>query len=195
VAAGLAVLVPGAAGAQTIGSVYTRIDDRCTQRQLPGEPAYETACRGHGEWSVYIVAGEHGAAAAYGRRGEAMSDYAGPPMRGLFGGYNDVVEWRLEDGRAFATIHRYIHYNPPEMLEVSGGLEEPNTLIVTALRADGDRPACPVAHVDASALPQANAVARDVADRLARGWDCSLDPVTFDAALPDVEAYLSEMNH
>jgi len=191
IAALLAIAAGSAASAQPVDSAYTRIDETCTQRQLPGEPVFETACRGHGDWNVYIVASDHGASAAYGRDERVVSDAMNPPMRGLFGGFNDVIEWRLRDGAAFATIHRYVHYNPPETLEVTGGLQEPNTLIVTALDPDGDQPACPVAYVDASALPGANAIAREVADRLAPGWDCAYGPVTFDANNPDVGAWLA----
>lgn len=191
VAALLAVAAGSAASAQIVDSVYTRIDEACTQRQLPDEPVFETACRGHGDWNVYIVASDHGASAAYGRDERMASDFMNPPMRGLFGGFNDVIEWRLRDGEAFATIHRYVHYNPPETLEVTGGLEEPNTLIVTALQPDGAHPACAVAYVDASRLPGANQIARDAADRLVPGWDCAYAPVTFDASNPDVGAWLA----
>lgn len=191
-AAALAVLPVCGAAAQGIDSAYTRIDESCTQRQLPDEPVFETACRGYGDWNVYVVAGDHGAAAAYGRDEQLVSEHMNPPMRGLFGGYNDVIEWRLRDGEAFATIHRYVHYNPPEMLEVSGGIEEPNTLVVTALFVDGAEPACLVAFVDASALSGANTIAREAADRMAPGWDCSRDPVMFDATNPDVGDWLNK---
>ena len=186
-----AVAGSAAASAQQIDSAYTRIDGNCIQRQLPDEPVFETACRGYGDWNVYLVASDHGASAAYGRDERTVSGPMNPPMRGLFGGFNDVIEWRLRNGEAFATIHRYIHYNPPETLEVTGGLEAPNTLIVTALYPDGDEPACPVAYVDASALPGANGIAREVADRLAPGWDCAYGPVAFDANNPDVGAWLA----
>ncbi|MAC39554.1 MAG: hypothetical protein CMH93_08535 [Oceanicaulis sp.] len=187
----LAVSLAGGAAARSIDSAYTHIDETCTERQLPDEPGVEIRCAGHDDWSFQIAAGEHGAAIAYARAGGTMSDFIAPPMRGLFGGFNEVVEWRLRDGEAFATIHRYIHYNPPEMLEVSGGLEQPNTLIVTTLDPRGADTACAVAHVDASALRNANLVAREAADRLAPGWDCSQEPVLFDDTNPDVGAWLA----
>ena len=77
------------------------------------------------------------------------------------------------------------------MLEVSGGLEEPNTLIVTTLDPHGPETACAIAHVDASALRDANLVAREAADRLAPGWDCGHPPVLFDDSNPDVGAWLA----
>ena len=191
IALGVVALTGGLAVAQTADSAYTRIDENCTQRQLPDEPVFETACRGYGDWNIYVVASDHGASAAYGRDERMVSEPVVPPSRGLFGGFNDVIEWRLHDGEPAATIHRYIHHNPPQMLEVSGGLEAPNTLIVTALFAEGAEPACPVAFVDASALADANVIARQAADRMVPGWDCRREPVTFDAGNPDVGAWLN----
>lgn len=189
--ASLLVAAGAAAKAQSHDSAYTRIDDTCTRHELTDGPGVETICRGHGDWTIHVAAGEHGAAVAYRRDGETMSGYASPPMRGLYGGFNDVIEWRLREGEAFATIHRYVHYNPPELLEVSGGIEEPHTLVVMALDPrDGDT-ACPVAFIDASALGDANQVARDAADLMAGDWPCKRAPVVFDASNSDVRAFLA----
>lgn len=174
-----------------LGSVYTRIDQDCSTTQLPDEPVYETVCPGHDGWSIHILSGEHGAAAAYISPDGTRSDTVYAPMRGLYGGFHTVLEWRLERGEAFATIHRYVHHNPPELLDTMYDVEEPITLIVTALAAEGGYTVCPVAHIDASALPDANTLARDVADRLSRGWDCGNEVVSFDADLESVDAYLS----
>ena len=178
-----------------LGSQYTRIDEACVESQLPDEPVYEAVCPGIGGWLVHIVSGEHGSASAYARPGVARSDYINAPTRGLFGGYHDVIEWRLDGDGAFATIHRYVHYNTPDIVEIYGGIAEPNTLVVTALAAEAGDTVCPVAFVDASALAHANLLARDIADRLSRGWDCGAEPVLFDAAMPDVDTYLTMLPH
>lgn len=191
----VAMLGGGALAAQDarLDSAYTRIDDACSTTQLPDEPVYETVCPGHGEWTLHITSGEHGAAAAYIGPDGTRSETVYAPMRGLYGSFHTVLEWRLEGGEAFATIHRYVHYNPPELLDTMGGVEEPNTLIVTALAAEGGYTVCPVAYIDASTLPDANEIARDVADRLSRGWDCGNEVVRFDADLESVDAYLARV--
>lgn len=190
----LLALVAAGSGAsamqgERLTSQYTRIDEACVESQLPDEPVYEAVCPGHGGWRVHIVSGEHGSASAYARPGIDRSDYINAPTRGLFGGFHDVVEWRLDDGEAFATIHRYVHYNTPDVMEFYDGIEAPNTLIVTALAAEGGYTVCPVAFVDASVLPEANMIARAAADELARGWDCGNEPIRFNDAMPDVETY------
>ncbi|WP_323762316.1 hypothetical protein [Maricaulis sp.] len=189
--AGLAAVGGGTAAAQDepLGSQYTRIDEACVESQLPDEPVYEAVCPGLDGWLVHILSGEHGSASAYARPGMARSGYINAPMRGLYGGFHAVVEWRLDGGEAFATIHRYVHHNTPDVVEFYGGIEEPNTLIVTALAAEGGYAVCPVAFVDASALPDANLIARSVADDLARGWDCGNEPVRFNETMPDLDAY------
>ncbi|WP_291843365.1 hypothetical protein [Maricaulis sp.] len=174
-----------------LDSEYTRIDEGCTTRQLPDEPVYETACPGHGTWTLDILTGEHGAAVAYVGPDGVRSEFVNAPMRGLYGGFHPVLEWRLEHGEAFATIHRYVHENPPELLDTMGGVAQPNTLIVTALAAEGGFTACPVAYIDASALPDANQIARDVTDRLSRGWDCGNEVIRFGADMESVDAYLA----
>ncbi|MAC88967.1 MAG: hypothetical protein CMF73_06550 [Maricaulis sp.] len=187
----LSMVGGGAIAAQdeALNSQYTQIDEACVQSQLPDEPVYEAVCPGLGGWMVHILSGEHGSASAYARPGSARSEYINAPTRGLFGGFHDVIEWRLDADGAFATIHRYIHYNTPDVVEFYEGIEEPNTLIVTALAAEGGYMVCPVAFVDASVLPDANLIARAVADELARGWDCGNEPVLFNDAMPDVESY------
>jgi hypothetical protein len=189
---GLAALL--AAGTLVQGgeavSVYTRIDEDCVQTQLPDEPVWLTLCPGQSAgWQVEIISGEHGQAIAYLHAAGTRSDYLNPPMRGLFGGYHDVMEWRLSGGAAFATIHRYVSYNPEDM--GAEGPREPNSLIVTALRPGADVPACIAAIVDASSLPDANRVAREAADRLAPRWLCGAEPVWLDADNPDVGAAIA----
>ena len=170
-AAGLAAVLAVPASAQEIASVYTRIDQGCAQRQLDGEPAFETACAGAPGWSVYVFSSEHGQSAAYAGADEVRSAPVVVPMRGLFGGFNPVVEWRLSGDTAFATIQRYTHYTPA----MDGtDAEQVQTLVVTALTADG---ACLMGHVDASRVVDANQAARDLADREGPGWVCGAEPV------------------
>lgn len=198
-AAASLVAVAGQAGSlaeaqsavQAPQSAYSRIDEGCVQRQLPDEPVWETTCPGHGGWNVFIIAGEHGAAEAFGPTGEVASDYINPPMRGLFGYFHDVIEWRLSGGRPFAVIHRYVSDTPDPETGADGTRLQ--TLIVTALKPGTAEVACAMAFVDASALADANAVAREAADRLAGSWDCAREPVWFDAGMPGVGDYLARM--
>lgn len=179
-AAGLAGLIAGAASAQEYESTYTRIDEGCAEFEHPDEPVWDTTCGGHANWQVLFATGEHGSASAYRSPAGRDSDYMNPPMRGLFGHYGDVIEWRLDGSTPFATIHRY-HNDTPEMMDPDNAGSW-QTLVVTALQPDTPEIACPVAYIDASSLPNANELARQAADLLASEWFCGTDtPYSFDA--------------
>ncbi len=191
--AGMLAGVTLPAFAQPVTAVYSRIDHQCVERQLPDEPVVEISCQAPGPWSLVLHASDHGASITYldGQGHQSAPLY--PPSRGLFGSFHSVIEWRERVGQPFASIHRYYHETPAQ---TGGGEGEAyQTLMVTALRPGQLDAACVVAFIDASALGEANSLARDVADRLAPGWDCALDPVRFDAGLPSVDAYIARMGH
>jgi hypothetical protein len=64
----------------------------------------------------------------------------------------------------YATIQRYFTKSGPRSGEV---------LVVTKVTDSED---CHVAHIDALANPDAIALARSVADKDARGFDCKAEP-------------------
>ena len=74
------------------------------------------------------------------------------------------VEWRLEGGQPFALIYRY---NIPEAM--AGGR---SMLAVESIGREGG-PGCLVALIRAT--PEANARAREIADRSARNFRCGTD--------------------
>jgi len=80
-----------------------------------------------------------------------------------FNTVGDTLEWRLANGKAFATILRF-RWDSDNV--------QRSTLVVTKL---GKTDACHVAHVTATGNPNANVLARKVADTLARGFDCAND--------------------
>jgi hypothetical protein len=189
----MAVAGAGWAQAQAITSVYSRIDAHCREHALEDEPVVLIRCNAPDAWQIEIQASEHGASITYTYDQGPVSPALHTPARGLFGRFHDVIEWREVLGVPFASIHRYFDETPGMM---SGGEDESyQTLMVTALRPETPDTACVVAYIDASGLPDANTLARDAADRLARGWDCALDPIWFDADMPSVDAYIARLGH
>lgn len=175
------MLLPAVAAAQDASSIYTQIDETCARRWLPDDPVMEIACAGAPGWSLYVTASEHGEAVAYASHDSVRSDWINVPMRSLFGSFHDVVEWRLHGDAPVATIHRYRHYTPAEAMGAGEAEQTTHTLVVTALRNGSEPAACPVAYVDASAIPDANTLARTLADDVAPGWDCGSEPARFDS--------------
>ena len=156
-------------------SVYVRVFDNCTSRAVEDEEVVYSDCAGHGEWTVHILAGQHGIAAAYSPRGKEVQWSESPPRAGVFQDFGDVMEWRLDaSGEAFATVYRSIFTG----FEPGDGGEY---LTVSALRTAGDLGACHVAYIEAAQQPDANQIARDAADYLAPDWQCGVDePIVFD---------------
>ena len=173
----LALVGPACAqpGEAANDSAYVRVFDNCTTRESDEEEVVYSDCAGYGDWTVHILAGQHGIAAAYSPRGKEAQWLESPPRAGVFQDFGDVMEWRLDaSGVEFATIYRSIFtgFEPGQ-----GG----QYLTVSALRGEGDLGGCHVAYVEAAQQPQANQIARDAADYLAPGWQCGVDdPIVFD---------------
>jgi hypothetical protein len=81
------------------------------------------------------------------------------------------VEWRVESGKPFATILRWMTNRGDETPDA-----KQDWLVVT--KVDG-RDGCHAAYIDAT-LPNANELAREAADNVARTFKCEKDtpPVT-----------------
>ncbi|TGY88409.1 hypothetical protein E5163_11365 [Marinicauda algicola] len=172
---------PGAAAE----SVYTRIHDCLLIEEPLDIPVAISACPGHDGTAVLLAGGDHGSAVAFGTRGHEAQFAEAPPRTGPLLGPGEVIEWRVADGAAYATILRWLASDYEN--ETVG-----NWLVVTALRPEGEVTACQVAYVDALSLAEANALAREVADRIAPRFSCGEDlPVRFDAGSPDLETVLA----
>jgi len=172
----VATLSLGGVMAQGPDSAYVRVFDNCETRQLQDQPYYQSDCSGYGDWTVHVIAGEHGAAVAYSDRGQETQWAENPPRMAPFQDLGEVMEWRLDpEGVAFATIYRslFTGFEP--------GRDEGQFLTVTALRPDGPVGGCHVAYIEAAVQPGANQIARDAADMLAADWQCGVDaPYVFD---------------
>ncbi|WP_291843356.1 hypothetical protein [Maricaulis sp.] len=191
-AAGLAAGVGLGAIAMAQDAVYTYTDERgsCSGQLLTSEDeraSYVQACDGVGGWTWYSVSGEHGQSSRF-------SDRQDPDVGGQYGGYignfgeyHTVIEWRVGlAGAPYATIHRYV-----SATFETGDAERQETLIVTTLRSGETPTSCHVGYVDATAVPNANAIAREMADRLAPDFDCARGEIwVVDAASPGLDAAL-----
>lgn len=153
-----AVLVPAAAKAQAVRSVYTALDlDRCrTVEAIEEGESVRRICPGLGAIRLFVNAGD-------GRFDvDAGADNGIWESLGAFNAPGERVEWRLAGGRPFAIIYR-LRLTSPEQPRGSA-------LIVETIGRPG-RPGCRIATVD-GALPEANARARAIADRQARTYRC-----------------------
>jgi hypothetical protein len=167
------VIIPPhtSATSQTIESAYTDLDlDKC--RHAPSREAEDYGfwrCQGFAGIPVRVSAGDQRTYVSYGKDAEVE-----PAARQTFPSFNSIdktkIEWRLEkqagQRKPFATIARW-HVKIDQDNKPSRG----RVLVVTRL---GDL-VCHVGYVDALANKEANSLARDLADKHARAFNCHDD--------------------
>jgi hypothetical protein len=156
--------VAAAAGEST--SVYTDLDiKRCkTIAQSEEEGGYyEGICPGYGGIPVYFAEGDLRQFVAFGKNGKKTC--AAMQTFGHFNNTGGKIEWRLDGGKPFATILRWFE---------NGEEVKRQWLVVTRLGESDAQ--CHTAYID-GAYPNANSVAREIADRSARKFNCKKDNI------------------
>lgn len=166
-AAWLALTIGGVA-AQQIQSSYTDVDmDECTLIEAD-DFGSRWACPGHKGIPVMIAEGDLRLFVSYGLKSteEKAAGQTLPPFNRL----GEKIEWRLSNAQGqwkpFATILRFF-------TQREEGEDENQILVVTKVEEGAT---CHVAYIDALANPDANELAREVADEQAPDFDCANDP-------------------
>ena len=162
-AAAFFAATPASAGQFT--STYTSLElEKCriVQRFSDGGGGATWSCPGFAGVPVRVSEGDLRFFVSFGPRAEEQR--AARQTLAPFNTIHKTLEWRLQerDGhtRPVATILRYFW----DMDGTKG-----QTLVVTKL---GAKNACHVAYVRADGNPQANEIARDVADTRTEKFDC-----------------------
>jgi hypothetical protein len=176
-----AVIALGLSGAparsQAIESVYTKFDaKKCKHTKGTEVEDYGSwLCPGYGGLQVRLSAGDQRMYVSYGPWKDSLA------AAQTFPGFNDVyegtVEWRIEKNvgkpRPFATILRWNLMTAEDQEKATGPTKATGRmLVVTRLGPGGS---CHVGYVDARANPDANALARKIADEQARNFKCGKD--------------------
>jgi hypothetical protein len=169
----LALLSASPAFGQTVESTYTQVDAAsCPHSKSAGIEAYGSwRCTGYEGTRVLLSAGDQRMFVSFGPNAAAE-----PAAEQTFPAFNNVykgtIEWRLEKAasgttRPFATILRWNVKLENDERESTG-----RVLVVTRLGPGG---VCHVGYVDARANPNANELARRIADENARTFTCGKD--------------------
>ena len=173
-------------------SVYTKIDTQngCTVIDRPAEEEggdwAKMLCPGYRDYPVHLSYGDLRDSLFYGFAPGGVAD-----SWESFGGFNsvsDTIEWRVERGVPFATIHRWT--------VSTGDAGKPvQVLVVEKVGQPGEREGCVVGYVVATGNSGHNRQARDLADRHARGFACWRDEPIVRAgtvALPSTSRHRQE---
>lgn len=148
---------------------------RTAEKNKPKEemPWVVQSCKGVGGFLVRIFDVDLRQTVSYGKTLPAASkELAAEQGFGPFNHAHDTIEWRLRDGKPFATIQRWFvadNENPGP----DGRPKDVPVLVVQRLA-----PACHVAYIDASANPDANVLAQQAADEKAADFKCRKDEAT-----------------
>ena len=166
-----------AANAQTIGSSYTSTapkDCRVTRAHNGVDDSTIRVCPGKAGLVVLVSEDDLRETVSVGRNPAAAANE--PAAQTWFGPFNstaNTVEWRVLDGRPLAIIQRW-HIADNSDPDKDGRPIAKPMLVVTRLPPGA---VCHVAYIDVKANPDANALARKVADDAARGFQCGKDEV------------------
>lgn len=158
-------LTTGPALAEEMSSVYTQLDlDKCriVKRFSEGGGATWT-CKGFAGMPVRVSEGDLRYFVSFGPRADQQR--AARQTLSPFNTIHTKLEWRIEEReghkRPVATILRYFW----QMDDAKG-----ETLVVSRL---GPENACHVAYIRADGNPDANQMARDIADARTDSFDCA----------------------
>lgn len=165
------------ATAQAIEHAYTKIDLKaCKHRPSKVEEDYGSwLCTGYAGIPIYITGAHQHSFVSYGRN--ARKQLAARESLMSFNGHGDTVEWRIEPlpggkKRPFAAIMRWSTTVQKEEPNPDGEIVRGQVLVITRLDPGG---VCHVGYVDGRANPDANELARKVADETARNFRCGTD--------------------
>lgn len=162
---------------QEISSTYTKLDfeNSCgAARNSDDGTSVAMTCPGYGSYVVHFAEGDLRQSVTFGHAGVG-------PRRGFWQSFaewnsvGDTIEWRLEDGRPFATILRWFVENVDPNTGTAEEGQGGQVLVVSRVAQREPEEACVVGYVDARANGQANEIARRVADEIARSFDCERD--------------------
>jgi hypothetical protein len=177
----LVALASTPATGQSIFSAYTKFDAKqCRHSAGKDVEDYGTwRCPGYRGLGVLLSAGDQRMQVSFGRNA-GREPAASETFPGFNSVYSGTVEWRIEKLPAgktqpFATVLRW-NVMLPEDKRISTG----RVLVVTRLG-----PGCHVGYVDGRANPNANELARQIADNHARTFRCRTDkPIVLGSTTP-----------
>jgi hypothetical protein len=166
---GLPLAVAGCGAAHAAESIYTDLElEKCKSLVAPdpdepGGDFMSSMCPGLGDYQVLFKEGDLRQSLHYGFLRKSIVDHAFESF-GQFNHMNPKIEWRIgADGKPVAAIQRFFTGDSPDQGQM---------LVISKVGQPGEEEGCPVGYVDALANPDANALARKVADTLAASFDC-----------------------
>jgi hypothetical protein len=131
-------------------------------------------CRGRATFVVLVSKDDKRETVSVGyNRVEAAKEPAAQTFFGPFNSALPMIEWRIEGNNPFAMIQRWRIADIVDQTSSNGGGPEAKPLLVVSRLPPGR--VCAVAYVDAEANANADELARQAADQIARDFKCGAD--------------------
>jgi hypothetical protein len=178
--AGLLILFVMANRAPAFESAYTDLVlDHCKTLVAPddseGGDFVSMVCPGYKTYSVLFKEGDLRQSLHYGFLSKTVIENAFESF-GPFNNMNPKIEWRIDEtGVPRAAIQRFFLSNINDDTGDADKEHQGQVLAISRVGQPGDQQGCVAGYVDALANPDANTLARNIADTLAPGFDCRKD--------------------
>jgi hypothetical protein len=131
-------------------------------------------CRGRATLVVLVSKDDKRETVSVGHnRVEAAKEPAAQTFFGPFNSALPTIEWRTAGNNPFAMIQRWRIADIVDQTASSGGGPDAKPLLVVSRLPPGG--VCPVAYIDAEANSNADELARQAADQIARDFKCGAD--------------------
>jgi hypothetical protein len=156
-------------------SAYSSLAARNCWIDGPGkvEDSATRVCRGKATLVVLVSKDDKRETISVGRnRDEAAKEPAAQTYFGPFNSALPSIEWRIAGNNPFAMIQRWQIADIVDQTTNNAGPDAKPLLVVSRLPPGA---VCPVAYVDAAANPNADELARQAADQIARDFKCGSD--------------------
>lgn len=156
-------------------SAYTDLDlDKC-RTVAEDEMGASLLCRGYSSYDVHFSESDLRQSILYGAIDRTLADEVFESFE-AFNHVGSKIEWRRDTaGRPFATILRWFIENVDEQAGMPTKESTGQVLVISRVAQPDDGLGCVVGYVDALSNPDANELARNVADEQAQDFACGRD--------------------
>lgn len=167
--------LPSLAG--NITSAYSDLNiDRDCKFYLSDRNGGQAKCTGYKDLPVYFAEGDLRQMVQFGIVEQPFENWQSFAQ---FNRVHKVIEWRLNNGRPFATILRWFIENADPKTGAPSKAYEGQILVISTVGTTNNPDSCMVGYVDVRANKNANKLAREVADSLAASFQCGKDQANY----------------
>ncbi|MEM7214013.1 MAG: hypothetical protein AAF423_00620 [Pseudomonadota bacterium] len=157
-------------------SVYTTLDlEKGCVFHSEYEQGASAYCSGYKGYPVHFSEGDLRQMMRFGHVGKLEGQWE---SFGQFNRVNTTIEWRIKEGKPYATILRWFIENSNDSGEYTKALEG-QVLVVSRIANHENPTSCVVGYVDARSNSDANLLAQNLADTGAASFVCGTDKPVF----------------